>query len=268
MENLILTSAVGYDFTKIEVFIKSLRKFYFEEVAVLINKNQKDLKFFTDDYNVQLIETDIEAKKSYQQRFDFYYLYLQDKFENYNSIFLTDSRDVLFQENPFAFEYKSNLNFYLEDNIIENCKHNSNWIKKTAGKEAYEKIKKNRISCSGTVIGKSKDIFLYIKLMNENIKKYKYKKSFKEHVLFKNKYNGYDQGIHNFLIRNNFFPESYLYDNAEGNIATVNYYFPNLNFNSNHHLVNDQGRPYDAVHQYDRVTATKNFDNTLKDILN
>jgi len=267
MKNLVLTSAVGYDFAKIEVFIKSLRKFYFEEVAVLINKNQKDLKFFTDRYNVQLIETNIKPKKTYQQRFDFYYSYLQDKFEYYNSIFLTDSRDVFFQENPFVFQYKSNLNFYLEGTTIENCKHNSNWIKKTVGRIAYEKIKKNRISCSGTVIGKSRDIFNYIKLMNENIKKYKYKKNFKEYVLFKKKYNGYDQGIHNFLIRDNFFPECHLYDNTEGNIATINYHFSNLNFNSNHRLVNDQGRPYDVVHQYDRITVAKNFENTLKDIL-
>ena len=81
------------------------------------------------------------------------------------------------------------------------------------------------------------------------------------------KYNGYDQGIHNFLIRNNFFPGSHLYDNPEGNIATINYYFPNLNFNSNHRLINDHGRPYDVVHQYDRITVANNFDNTVKDVL-
>jgi len=106
MKNLVLTSAVGYDFAKIEVFIKSLRKFYFEEVAVLINKNQKDLKFFTDRYNVQLIETNIKPKKTYQQRFDFYYSYLQDKFEYYNSIFLTDSRDVFFKKILLYFNIK------------------------------------------------------------------------------------------------------------------------------------------------------------------
>ena len=173
MKNLILTSAVGYDFSKIEVFIKSLRKYYHDDVVILINFNQNETKSLLNKYNVKFIEKNINPKNTYQYRFDCFYSFLEDKFENYTSIFLTDSRDVFFQGNPFLYKYNSNINFYLEDNIIENCKHNSNWIKKTTGLKSYNNLKKNRISCSGTVIGKSKEIFLYLKLMKENIKIYK-----------------------------------------------------------------------------------------------
>jgi hypothetical protein len=154
MNNLILTTAVGYNFHKIEIFIKSLRKFYDDEIVILINKNQTELKFLLNDYRIFFLESNIKANNAANDRFNYYYQYLKDKFNIYNFIFLSDSRDVFFQANPFIFKYKSNLNFYLEDNYIENCKHNSAWIKKTVGNNNYEKIKKNRISCSGTVFGK------------------------------------------------------------------------------------------------------------------
>jgi hypothetical protein len=267
MKNLILTSAVGYDFSKIEVFIKSLRKYYHDDVVILINLNQNETKSLLNKYNVKFIEKNINPKNTYQYRFDCFYSYLEDKFENYTSIFLTDSRDVFFQGNPFLYKYNSNINFYLEDNIIENCKHNSNWIKKTTGLKSYNSLKKNRISCSGTVIGKSKEIFFYLKLMKENIKIYKYKKSLKEYLFFKKKHNGYDQGIHNFIVYNEFFTNFHLWGNTDGNMATVNFNYPLLNFNANNFLINDKRRPYDVVHQYDRVTVVHKFQKTIQDIL-
>ena len=98
MKNLILTSAVGYDFSKIEVFIKSLRKYYHDDVVILINLNQNEIKSLLNKYNVKFIEKNINPKNTYQYRFDCFYSYLEDKFENYTSIFLTDSRDVFFRE--------------------------------------------------------------------------------------------------------------------------------------------------------------------------
>jgi len=267
MNNLILTTAVGYNFHKIEIFIKSLRKFYDDEIVILINKNQTELKFLLNDYRILFLESNIKANNAANDRFNYYYQYLKDKFNIYNFIFLSDSRDVFFQANPFIFKYKSNLNFYLEDNYIENCKHNSAWIKKTVGNNNYEKIKKNQISCSGTVFGKSEYVFYYIKLMQESIIRYKYKKNFKEFFLLKRKYSGYDQGIHNYLVYNNFFKEFHLYKNTEGNIATINYYSKKLTFNSHHQLVNSQGRPYDVVHQYDRPSVFLNFRDTIESIL-
>jgi hypothetical protein len=103
--------------------------------------------------------------------------------------------------------------------------------------------------------------------MQESIIRYKYKKNFKEFLLLKRKYSGYDQCIHNYLVYNNFFKEFHLYKNTEGNIATINYYSKKLTFNSHHQLVNSQGRPYDVVHQYDRPSVFLNFRDTIKSIL-
>ena len=49
--NLVLSAAVGYKFEQIEFFIKSLRKFYKEEVCIVIDgKNteiEKNISHFT-----------------------------------------------------------------------------------------------------------------------------------------------------------------------------------------------------------------------------
>ena len=69
MNNLILTTAVGYSFNKIEIFIKSLRKFYDDEIVILINKNQTELKFLLKNYRIFFLEANI--KKIMQLKTDF-----------------------------------------------------------------------------------------------------------------------------------------------------------------------------------------------------
>ena len=39
--NIILTAAVGYNFNQIELFIKSLRKYYSDKICFIISKNIK-----------------------------------------------------------------------------------------------------------------------------------------------------------------------------------------------------------------------------------
>ena len=50
-KKLILSAAVGYNFQQVEFFLKSLRKFYNDEVCILISQENFELAGKLKDYN-------------------------------------------------------------------------------------------------------------------------------------------------------------------------------------------------------------------------
>ena len=90
------------------------------------------LLFFLCDFNIDFLDTKIIPSDSYQSRYQYYFDYLNNN-KIYKQVLLTDSRDVFFQNNPFNFFYKKDLNFFLEDDYIKNSSINVKWIKRTTG---------------------------------------------------------------------------------------------------------------------------------------
>ena len=110
MKKLILSAAVGYNFKQIEFFLKSLRKFYEGEVHFIISNENLDLEKKLKDYNCNAIKTNVHKKEIQFRRYEIYLDFLKDKF--YDQILLCDSRDIYFQDNPFNFNYKGQINFF------------------------------------------------------------------------------------------------------------------------------------------------------------
>ena len=155
-KNLILSAAVGYEFKQIEFFIKSLRKYYHEEVCFVIGNKDIGLEEGLKKYNCNIIKTNINKKTIQFNRYKLFSKYLKNK--NFNNILLCDSRDLYFQGDPFKFHYKGVINFFLEDYFIKDCPYNSHWIIKTYGEKELDEISKKTILCSGTVLGKEKKL--------------------------------------------------------------------------------------------------------------
>ena len=159
-KNLILTAALGYNFKQVELFIKSLRKFYNDKVIFLIKEDDNELENKLRKYNCETIKVKTNKKEIQFKRYKIFLNYLKDK--DFNQILLCDSRDIYFQSNPFNFNYKGQINFFLEDELIKNCPYNSNWIIRTFGKKEFQKILNKTILCSGTVLGQSYKILEYL----------------------------------------------------------------------------------------------------------
>ena len=246
--NLILGVAAGYNWALLEIFIKSLRKIYREKVLLILNNPSLELINRLKDFNIDFLDTKIVPSDSYQARYQYYYDYLNDN-KIYKKILLTDSRDVFFQNNPFNFFYKKDLNFFLEDDYIKNSSVNTKWIKRTVGSLAFEKIKDKKISCCGQVIGSYQSILNYCDLMRKNIIIHKYKPTIHSFI-FKRKIKGWDQGIHNYLVYSNTFNSFDFYDNKNGDVATLSLN-KRLNFNNLGKLINQNGDEYSIIHQYD-----------------
>ena len=261
--NLILSTAAGYSWVQLEVFIKSLRKVYDEKVVLILNKPDNELINKLKYFNVDFLETEIIPNEAYQSRYNYYSDYLS-KNKIYKQVLLTDSRDVFFQNNPFNFFYKNDLNFFLEDDFIKNSSQNIKWIKRTTGKLTFERIKDQKISCCGQVIGKISSIINYCDIMKKNIIVYKYKPSIHS-IFFNRKIKGWDQGIHNYLVYSDIFKNINFYNNEYGDIATLSLN-KRLIFNSSGRLINKIGNEYSVIHQYDHFIEL--FKNLIRKICN
>jgi hypothetical protein len=266
-KNLVITAAFGFKINQLELFIKSLRKYYFEDICFVINGNDLELKNELQKYNCNIILKDIDKRDIQQKRYEIFKEYLDNT--NYENILLCDSRDIYFQSNPFDYKFNSPLNFFLEDKIIKECPYNSNWLIKSYGKEEFNKIKDKIILCSGTVIGSNEKIVEYLDLMIKNIKKYKYKKRLKYALTFRRDPNGrgVDQGHANFIVNNNLIKNFNLHSNHSGPISTV-YYLKEIKFDDKWKLINSKNQPYAVVHQYDKRWSefSKSVQNLKKEL--
>lgn len=250
-KNLVLSVALGYKFNQIELFIKSLRKFYNDSVAFIIEYDDIEIKRELKKFGCEIIKTKLNKKEIQFKRYEIFLDYLKGK--DFNKILLCDSRDIYFQSNPFNYNYNGQINFFLEDQLIKNCPFNSNWIIKTFGKDEFKKIMNKTILCSGTVLGQNNKILEYLNLITQNILKFKYKKRLKYLLTFRQDPNGRgcDQGHANFLVHNAKISNLNLYSNSSGPVATV-FYLKKIRFNENFCLINNLGVPYSIVHQYDK----------------
>ena len=57
--NLILSAAAGYNWSQLEIFIKSLRKCYDEKVVLILNDPDSELIKKLNEFNIEFIQTDI-----------------------------------------------------------------------------------------------------------------------------------------------------------------------------------------------------------------
>ena len=126
MKNLILTAAIGFELSQLQLFIKSLRKYYDDDVCVIIGSKDKNIERELVSYGCFCIKTSIDGRDIQLKRYKIFLNFLQNK--KYNQILFCDSRDVYFQSNPFNFSYKGSINFFLEDKKIGECKFNSEWV--------------------------------------------------------------------------------------------------------------------------------------------
>lgn len=165
------------------------------------------------------------------------------------SVLLTDSRDVVLQEDPFR-RIGANLVSGLEENTIGRCSVNSKWLTHVYGVTVHTRIAKHRIVCSGVTIGPIDAMEQYLVEMCREIWK-----------CLPNIAAGpwYDQCIHNYLIYSDRVTLD-LTDNRHGIIATLLSEAPhNIRTDAATGVVTVHGLAPAIVHQYDRHASVAAF---------
>ena len=144
-KNLVIAAAVGFKIDQLSFFIRSLRMYYKDDICFVIGQNDLEVEKELKKYQVIIIKTKIFKKAIQFKRYEIFLEFLKNK--NYNNILCCDSRDIYFQSNPFNFNFKGKINFFLEDKQIKECPYNSNWIIKTYGKKVFNNIGNKTILC-------------------------------------------------------------------------------------------------------------------------
>ena len=161
---------------------------------------------------------------------------------SFTNVLLTDSRDVVFQRNPFVRIDRSLISG-LEEKTIGDCPINSDWIKHIYGANVHASLRDRRIVCAGITLGPVSEVEKYLVAMCREIWRCLPKVASSE---------GYDQGIHNYLIYSGQISLE-LTENSTGIIATLQYENPgNILIDAVAGVITVQGQAPAIIHQYDR----------------
>ena len=157
-------------------------------------------------------------------------------------VLLADSRDVIFQRNPFE-QIDSKLVSGLEEQIIGDCPRNSDWIIQVYGTEVHRRLSKRTVVCAGITLGPVEQVERYLISMCGEIWRCLARVAAIEQ---------YDQAIHNYLIYNGQVNLE-LTDNRAGMIATLHYESSsNIRIDAATGVAKVQGKAPAIIHQYDR----------------
>ena len=162
-------------------------------------------------------ESDLGAAGSYHP--SSYRWILMDKWlralpesERYDAVMFCDTRDAVFQSDPFVHVKEDAFYATLEQRpkTIQQCGWNRKWVSDCFGQSVLRKVGDNVISCSGTSLATWGPALEYTGLMRNEIQGNSCER------------NGVDQGMHNVFVHDRRLKSRIIiWDNEDGPIATV-----------------------------------------------
>ena len=245
MKNLILGAARGYGWDILEPFVTSCKVNCPDAELVLIVGDNSD---FTRD---RLIRAGVQLENfpdikgiANNTRWKIIPDFLERYGDDYENIFVTDTRDVIFQGDVFAaFDDCTNwLGFATEADDIRGSKFgdgiNYIWLEGCFGRAEADKLANQKIICSGTIIGSSREMKIFCREL-WNVLEHKTADIF-------------DQAVTNWLVYNGRVPVENIFElNVDsGEIYTIAFLKDNR-IRGDKILRGNGGVP-EVVHQYDR----------------
>lgn len=246
---LILGAAIGYSALQLRPFLVSLQKTgYRGDLCLMVSfgETDPDTLGFLRASGVQvepfeswrLMPVEINTAR-YIRCFEILLA------RRYDAVLLTDTRDVIFQSDPFALALPPDrpLAFFLEhdDVTLDTCASNSHWLRAAFGEAKVAALAGRPISCSGTTLGTQAGIMRYLQAMIQTMGQVP------PPAL---KVTGIDQGIHNVLIQEGRLPGFTLHENGH-HVLTMGHLPPERAVLRPDGIVaNPDGTVPAVVHQY------------------
>lgn len=250
-DNTLVTGlAAGYHYGDVRPFVASLRETGFAGRCVLfVSPTTRDLERIAE-HGVECICIDREqdfpelAHLPWNAlRFFIYRHFLRTQQEPFERILISDVRDVVFQLQPFSIPWPAELSVALEDQrmTVGTCPYMKQWSCGHLGKDNWQRMARHSISCSGTSIAGHDAMLDYLERMCGALVPFTPGKGMA----------GYDQAVHNHLLRTGALPHASCTDNR-GPILTLGYHPGIPAMDAAGRYLNDAGNPAMLVHQYDR----------------
>jgi hypothetical protein len=174
------------------------------------------------------------------------HLVIRDLLSSWNlshaNLLLCDSRDVVFQGDPFSGEWPP-LWACEEDKRIGECDVNSFWLKRAGGEASLLQAKHHWIVCAGVIGGRADRIGRYLQQSSKIV----------EQLAPRIPLSVGDQGIHNYLVRLRTELGFTVLPNGFRLAANVGYTKPaDLTIENNHVRLRNHADVPAILHQYDR----------------
>ena len=251
-KNLVMGVAKSYGWDILEPFVVSFVKNCPSAELVLF---VDDISNFTRDRlqrvdGLYVIDIPVEYKEILiiHSRWKMCADFLERFGANYKQVFITDTRDVIFQSDLFEkFKCHSNYLGYTTDiDIIGNDKvYNYAWLESCFGKAEADKLADRKIICCGTVIGTINEMKIFCRIMWDALK---------DKIIW-----GHEQATMNYLVYNNLLSIKNLIeiDVEHGEIFTMAI---TNNFSLSGNLIlRPDGGVSAVVHQYNRQNELINL---------
>jgi hypothetical protein len=246
-KNLVIGAMVAHGLDEIRPFVESLRRTAFDgDIVLFVSRLAPDAIDFLRRNHCALIDYPLEETfrkiSVHSFRFLLYRQFLESRKDIYRHVMLTDTRDVLFQKDPFDFDIDDRLCVFLEDSSkrIGTCKFNANWILQKYGQSELSRLYNLEISCSGVTIGGISPVLSYLAALQEHLV---------PSVIFV----GDDQAGHNFLVHHHRIGPHRAMRNMNGPVLTMGYLpFDRILWDARGHVVDGDGKIINVLHQYDR----------------
>ena len=169
-----------------------------------------------------------------------YYIFLTKNKYLYNSILLSDVRDVVFQGDPFDFKIQG-LEAFTERDDITLLKNTSNYefLISALGKEIAAEIASKPIACAGTIFGTVSAILSFLELFLNIVT-----------TQCNDISQVTDQSVYNYIVHKGLIPETTLHYNKENIVLTVG--LDDRSYVKSGKVTNKAGISPLIVHQYER----------------
>ena len=159
---LVLGAASGYTAPQVEPFVRSLRRYFSGDVAMLLNEGDVELATYLRSMGVDVVvpARDLNmvapfGNAMYVERYGYYAGYLARRETSPSRVLLTDVRDVIFQGDPFCEPSSADLNFYVEHDVPIGDHATRVWLADAFGEGVAEALSGRTCICSGTILGTS-----------------------------------------------------------------------------------------------------------------
>lgn len=256
-KNLVIGLSVGvYSAVQhIESFILSLRKYYDGRICMIIDEKSQPMVDFLKKHNVDisLVKTKLTPESVMFNRWVLPRKVLVEKYKDVENVLLPDTRDLVFQDNPFKYLSGKPLDLSVETKRIKECvNYNRRWVLELYGDAVYNDIKNNWILCAGVTAGKRDAVIQLCEVMVE------------EHKNLGSSF--VDQCTLNVYYAQGKLPEAQLHFTGEKLVATIGHSLGHTKVNEQGYLVGDDGCIPAMVHQYDRHKDIEHFfiENAIK----
>ena len=196
---LVLGAAVGFGIKEVSVFVESLRGTgYRGDIMMLIAWPGLAVGRYLRRHGVKVqrvFQTRSFTRSVHARRYLIYKEYLRAHAADYDQVMLADTRDVVFQKNPFEGMDEPNCHFFLEaaPRTIGEDETNWRWVSHTVSAADAQTLSTRRISCSGITIGGTQAVIAYLERLTALVSAMPYR-------IYREIGHGYDQALHNYLV--------------------------------------------------------------------